>query len=261
MRNSNHQHLVIDIGNTNIVLGTFNGNELTHHWRINTQKEVTVDEVIFTLNGLIGKNSSSPINVNHVALASVVPNILYPWSRGLEVFFSKAPLVIQSSQWSFFNLNYSIPQQIGADRLCNILGCQALGIKEAIVVDFGTATTYDIYSENTYWGGVISPGLKSSMMNLVQHASRLADIELYWNQSIIGKSTDDALRNGVLYGNLGQVDYIVSQILKEKPMKDPTIIATGGMANLIGEKTNSIKRIERNLTLIGINHFIQRTNP
>ncbi len=252
--------LTIDIGNTNIVLGLFVGKKLKNRWRVNTRRDVTIDEIILTLRGLFSPEELKAGNITQIGLATVVPSLQYQWSRALEVKFNVTPVVMDAVKCTTFSINLDFPGQIGADRLCNILACQALGINEAIVVDFGTATTLDVYSENTYWGGIICPGVQTSLNALAARASKLSEVELHWNTRIIGTNTDDALRNGILFGTLGQIEYMLGKILKEKPMNSPQVIATGGLAKLFGTKCRKIDHVINDLTLIGLNYLLAREN-
>jgi type III pantothenate kinase len=153
-------------------------------------------------------------------------------------------------------MDYEIPRQIGADRLANVLGAYALGHQQGVVIDLGTATTFDVFGDYSYCGGIICPGIHTSLRSLAQSAAKLSEVELKWTSTAIGKTTDDALRIGMLMGTLGQVEYLLKAIIKEKGMRNPSIIATGGLAPLLGERSKSIRIIEPDLTLIGINHLL-----
>jgi type III pantothenate kinase len=245
-------HLVVDIGNTNVVLGLFSQGALQKRWRLATRKDATADEALILLKSLV----ETPSTVRNTALASVVPSLQPVWTKALSEFFHMQPIEAKYVSCSSFKIDCDYPEQVGADRLCNVLACQSLHIEEAIVIDFGTATTFDIYFRNTYHGGVICPGLLTSMSELARRASRLYEVELLWNDNIIGKTTDDAIRNGMLYGTLGQVESIIDRILSTTGMRHPEVLATGGMAQLIGAKSTKITRMEEDLTLIGLDYLI-----
>lgn len=250
-------NLVIDIGNTNIVMGTFAEGGIHSRWRLNTQKNVTIDELMLTLKGLLLNDKGEILEFKKVALASVVPSLNYQWNAALERVTGIKPEIVSPEKCGDLKLDYKDPDEIGADRLCNVLGLQSLGIKEGIIIDFGTATTFDIYSNNTYWGGAICLGIRTSLDELIRKASKLSEVELYWNSNLIGKNTDDALRNGILFGAIGQIEYIIRKILDELPMENPRIIATGGLAKLVSSHSEIIHQVEENLTLLGLNHFIK----
>ena len=246
--------LAVDIGNTNTVIGMFEGTEIRRRWRLATRKDTTVDEITWWLHGLM-RTEWERARIRATALASVVPALDDSWVRALEGEFGFAPQVLDYTNCLGLDLDYEIPRQIGADRLANVLGAYALGHKEGVIVDLGTATTFDIFGNYGYWGGIICPGIHTSLRSLAQSAAKLSEVELKWTDSAIGKTTDDALRIGLLMGTLGQVEYLLKAIIKEKGMRNPSIIATGGLAPLLGERSKSIRVIEPDLTLIGINHL------
>jgi type III pantothenate kinase len=254
-------NFVVDIGNTNIVLAIISTKTVLKHWRIPTEKKATETEIVHELKELF--KDLAPLDsiekIAYIGLATVVPSLKSVWSKAIRIVFDKAPFIVDVSSCNTFKVDYQVPNQIGADRICNVLACQALNMEEAIVIDLGTATTFDIYSQNTYWGGVICPGVLASLKDLSQKASLLSEtgeVKLFWNKNIVGKTTDDALRNGILYGSVGQIEAIINQILLDLPMKEPHIVGTGGLSELIGEKTSMIQRFEKDLTLIGLNYFI-----
>jgi type III pantothenate kinase len=247
--------LAVDIGNTNTVIGMFAGDKIQRRWRLGTRKDTTVDEITWWLHGLI-RSSGERMAIHATAMASVVPALDDSWVRALEGEFGTPPEVLDYSNCLDLELDYEIPRQIGADRLANVLGAIALGHEEGVVIDFGTATTFDVFGNYGYWGGIICPGINTSLRSLAQSAAKLSEVELKWTDSAIGKTTDDALRIGMLMGTLGQVEYLLKAIVQEKEMKKPSIIATGGLAPLLGEQSKSIQHIEPDLTLIGINHLL-----
>jgi type III pantothenate kinase len=166
------------------------------------------------------------------------------------------PQVLDWSNCMGLKLEYEIPRQIGADRLANVLGAHALGHRQGVVVDLGTATTYDVFGPDCYYGGIICPGIQSSLRGLAQSAAKLSEVELKWVDKAVGATTDDALRIGMLQGTVGQVEYLLKAIFAEKKMRAPIVIATGGLAPLLGGRSRAIHAIEPDLTLIGINHLI-----
>ena len=251
--------LVIDIGNTNTVMGLFSGDEIQARWRLTTRKDVTVDEVVIRVHGLMRAEGMDPKSVRGIAIASVVPVVDFAWEQALTRIFGVKPQFLDFQNCCGLKLGYDLPQQIGADRLANVLGAYKLGYSQGIVIDMGTATTFDIFSDYTYWGGVILPGIKSSLRELVRSASKLMDVELRWPQKVIGKTTDSALQAGLLYGSLGAFEFLIEKILREKPMKNPVIIATGGLANLFEKRSKKVNLVESDLTLMGLDYLI--SNP
>lgn len=264
------QRLVVDIGNTNTVIGLFDGSPaggdavagaprtraaIRHRWRLATRKDTTVDEIAISLHGLM-RSDADRAGVGATAMASVVPGLDDSWARALEEVFGAPPQVLDYSNCMGLKLDYEIPRQIGADRLANVLGAHALGHKRGVVVDLGTATTFDVFGEDAYYGGIICPGIKSSLRGLAQSAAKLSEVELRWTDKAIGKTTDDALRIGMLQGTLGQVEYLLKAVFAETGMRNPSVIATGGLAPLLGGRSRAIHAVEPDLTLIGINHLL-----
>jgi type III pantothenate kinase len=247
--------LAVDIGNTNTVIGLFDGSEIKHRWRLATRKDTTVDEIAISLRGLMRSDRETE-GVRACAMASVVPALDDSWARALGEVFGKAPQVLDFSNCLGLRLDYEIPRQIGADRLANVLGAHALGYARGVVIDLGTATTYDVFTEDAYLGGIICPGIQSSLRSLAQSAAKLSEVELRWTDKAIGKTTDDALRIGMLQGTLGQVEYLLKAIFAEKGMRNPSVIATGGLAPLLKGRSRAIHSVEPDLTLIGLNHLM-----
>lgn len=252
---SSSLRLAVDIGNTNTVLGMFDKGSIAHRWRLATRKDTTVDEIVWWLRGLL-RDDAEAGRIQAAGLASVVPALDDSWVRALGEVIGREPEVLDYRNCLGLKLDYEIPRQIGADRLANVLGAQALGHKEGVVIDLGTATTFDVFGAGTYWGGIICPGIHTSMRSLAQNAAKLSEVELRWPDHAVGKTTDDALRIGILHGTLGQVEYLLQAVLAERKMRNPSIIATGGLAALLAGKSKIIRTLEPDLTLIGIDHLL-----
>lgn len=178
------------------------------------------------------------------------------WLGALEEVFAVKPRMLNFHDCLNLELEYEIPSQIGADRLANVLGAEALGISEGVVIDFGTATTFDVFKNHTYLGGIICPGIQTGLRTLVQSTAKLAEPELRWPEHLVGRNTDEALRIGILRGTVGMIESLLKGILKEQSMKNPVVIATGGLAVWMRWRTKKIHRFEPDLTLIGINHLL-----
>lgn len=247
--------LAVDIGNTNTVIGLFDGKAIRHRWRLSTRKDTTVDEITISLHGLM-RSEKELAGVRASAMASVVPALDDIWARALASVLGRPPLVLDYSNCLGLRLEYELPRQIGADRLANVLGAHALGYRQGVVIDLGTATTYDVFGKDAYYGGIICPGIQSSLRSLSQTAAKLSEVELRWIDKAVGKTTEDALRIGMLQGTLGQVEYLLKAIFAEKGMRNPSVIATGGLAPLLGGRSKAIHAVEPDLTLIGINHLM-----
>jgi type III pantothenate kinase len=251
--------LAVDVGNTQTVLGLFDGDSILKRWRLATRKDVTVDEVALSLQGLVAPAVPAGAAVR-CALASVVPAQDGPWRAALSGVFGgpshAAPRVRDHRDCGGLRLDYELPSQIGADRLANVLGARALGILEGVAVDFGTATTFDVFSNGAYHGGIICPGIQTGMRALAQNTARLHEAELAWPASAVGRTTDEALRIGILRGAVGMVERLLADILAGKRMKTPVILATGGLAHWMKGRVPALRRFEPDLTLIGINHLL-----
>lgn len=260
MSKTGRRTLAVDIGNTNTVLGLFEDGAIARRWRLATRKDTTVDEVSWWLHGLLRSDASAG-RIQASGLASVVPALDDLWARALEDVLGKAPQVLDWSNCLGLELDYEIPRQIGADRLANVLGAHALGHSEGVVIDLGTATTFDVFGEKAYYGGIICPGIQTSMRTLAASAAKLSEVELRWPKHAIGKTTDDALRIGILQGTLGQVEHLLAAVIAERKLKDPSVIATGGLAPLLAGKSRAIRTLEPDLTLIGIDHLLAGGKP
>ncbi len=257
--------LAVDVGNTQTVLGLFEGTRILKHWRLATRRDLTVDEITLSLQGLVLPGLRQRNATVRCALASVVPAQDAPWRAALATVFGGTevtpPRVLNHRDCGGLRLDYELPSQIGADRLANVLGARALGIREGIVVDFGTATTFDVFSEGVYHGGVICPGLQTGMRALAQNAARLHEAELGWPPAAVGRTTDEALRIGILRGTVGMVEHLLRDILSERNMRNPVILATGGLAPWMKGRATSIRRFEPDLTLVGINALFDSPAP
>ncbi len=271
MKKGNDFRLVVDIGNTHTVIGLFQGAKIQRNWRLATRKDTTVDEIAFWLQGLnlVGATHPSTTLRDHgsplqgSALASVVPTQDNAWLSAMENVFGIKPRILNYKDCLGLKLDYEIPSQIGADRLANVLGAEALGIKEGVIIDFGTATTFDVFANHTYYGGVICPGIQTGLRTLVQSTAKLAEPELRWPKQSVGRTTDEALRIGILHGSLGMIESLLKNILAESYFgkKKPVVIATGGLAVWMRDHTKAIQRFEPDLTLAGINHLLSGKTP
>lgn len=245
--------LVLDIGNTNTVLGVFDQEVLQYEWRIQTDRHKTEDEFGMLIKSLFEYKGLTFSQINGIIISSVVPPIMQALENMCEAYFELTPLVVGKEEVnSFLEISYPQPKEIGADRIVNAVGAISLYDTPLIIIDFGTATTFCYVDENqTYQGGIIAPGVNVSMDALYSKASKLPKIEIEQPENIVGKSTVEAMQSGVYYGYVGQVDGIVKRIQSMK-MKKPTVIATGGLAPLIARGSATIDYVETHLTLKGL---------
>lgn len=249
---------VCDVGNTNIVLGVFEDDALKYHWRISTSRTKTEDEYGMLIKSLFQHVHLNITEIEGVIISSVVPSIMFTLERMFAKYFNRKPMVIGPGIKTGLNIKYTNPREVGADRVVNAVAAIHEYTPPLIIVDFGTATTYCFVDEEAnYLGGAIAPGISISTEALYTQASKLPRVEIVKPDDIVGKNTVSAMQAGILYGYVGQVEGIVSR-MKRRAKKNPTVIATGGLAKLISKETNSIDIIDPFLTLKGLQVIYRR---
>ncbi|WP_174615359.1 type III pantothenate kinase [Virgibacillus ihumii] len=251
---------VLDVGNTNTVLGVFDDDKLIHEWRIKTDRYKTEDEFGILLKSMLEHEDIALTDITGVIISSVVPPIMFSLERMAKKYFHTEALIIgKDSVHSYLGMAYPNPKEIGADRIVNAVGALHEYDAPLIIIDFGTATTYCYINERKeYQGGLIAPGIDVSMEALYKRASKLPKIEIQAPENIVGSSTVEAMQSGVFYGYVGQVDGIVNR-LKSQAMTEPVVIATGGLATLISDASETIDYVDKYLTLKGL-HLIYQKN-
>lgn len=247
---------VLDAGNTNIVLGIFKENELIVECRIGTDPKRTADEYGIQVLELFSHNKIDVKEIEGVIISSVVPNIMYSIEHMIRKYFKVNPIVVGPGVKTGINIKYDNPKSVGADRIVNAVAAHDIYKKPLIIIDFGTATTYcAVTKKGDYLGGAICPGIKISADALFEKAAKLPRIELIKPSHIICKNTVSSMQSGIVYGYIGQVDYIVTK-MKEEMMsfgeEDPYVIATGGLAGLIFQESVTIDEVNPFLTLEGL---------
>jgi type III pantothenate kinase len=253
--------LVIDVGNTEITLGLFSGEQLAAHWRLTTAAKRTPDEWAATFTSYLTQAGHSTQEIGATVAASVAPSVTEDLALGVERAVGIRPVLIDPTSPLPVVLDVDEPMQVGADRLVNTLAAARLYSRDTIVVDFGTATTFDcVTSEARFIGGVIAPGLRAAAEELSQRAAKLPATELSPPDHVIGRRTEDCIRSGVLFGTADAVDGIVRRIRAEWPQGGtPFSVATGGLAEKIVPLCKEIDAVEPHLTLLGLrmaaNHF------
>jgi len=255
--------LAIDIGNTQTVIGLFKDNSLLSSWRMVTPKYETSDEIAASIFSFLNNSGYNPKDVKEVAISCVVPRIMEEIKNMSKKYFKCDPFMVGNNIKTDLKILYDYPKEIGADRIANSVAAKEIYGSPAVVVDFGTATTFDIISARSeYIGGVIAPGIEISSEALFSYAAKLTKVDISWPLSVIGKNTYDGIRSGILYGFLGQVDFIVDKIIEEEKRRDanfnPKIIATGGLAFLMVGKSKWIKIHDPDLTLKGLKILIDK---
>ncbi len=251
--------LVVDVGNTNVTLGVYEGKTLRVNWRLSTNKDSSADEIGMLLLGLMEHDNISPLQIEDVIISSVVPPVMYSLNHAMRKYLNKTPMVVDSSVKSNLTIRYDNPKEVGADRIVNAIGAIAEYKTPMVIVDFGTATTFCVINDkNEYLGGAILPGIKISMSALFERTAKLPRIEIAKPTHAIGTNTVDSMQAGVYYGYVGGVDYTVSKIKEELGRDDVTVIATGGLARMIAEDSKTIQHIDTKLTLKGLYTIYQQ---
>lgn len=249
---------VIDVGNTNTVLGVFDGEELKYQWRIETSRHKTEDEYGMIIKELYTHVGIHASDISGIIISSVVPPIMFSLERMCEKYFNITPMVVGPGIKTGLNIKYDNPKEVGADRIVNaVAGIHEYGAP-LIIVDFGTATTYCYIDEDKqYMGGAIAPGINISTEALYTKAAKLPRIEIARPNGIVGKNTVHAMQAGILFGYVGQVEGIVRR-MKEEATVDPKVIATGGLAPLIAKESDAIDVVDPFLTLKGLQMIFAR---
>ncbi|WP_077623925.1 type III pantothenate kinase [Sediminibacillus massiliensis] len=244
---------VLDVGNTNTVLGVFASEELKYQWRIKTDRYKTEDEFAMLIKSLLEHEGITFSDIKGVIISSVVPPIMNALDRMCRNYFHKQPMIIGSSEVdNLLDMKYPNPAEIGADRIVNAVGAIEEYGSPLVIIDFGTATTYCYINEaKEYVGGAIAPGINISMEALYSNAAKLPKIEIKRPESVVGSSTVEAMQSGVYFGYIGQVDEVVRRLKKESET-DVKVVATGGLAPLIGHDSATIDIIDPSLTLKGL---------
>jgi type III pantothenate kinase len=253
--------LAADVGNTEIVLGVFHGAELEHTWRLSTHPERTSDELALTLSGLLHQRGITfGSQVTGLVVASVVPDVTATIREMTAGYFPFAPVIVGPGVKTGVPILTDNPREVGADRVVNSLAAFSIAGGPAIVVDFGTATNFDVVSaKGEFLGGVIAPGMQASAASLFSRTARLTRVELVAPPSVVGTSTVEAIQSGLIFGTAGEVDAIVARIRSTLPGA-ATAIATGGLAPVVIPHCSEIDRHEPWLTLHGLRLVFEK-NP
>lgn len=247
--------LVFDVGNTELTIGLFAEAELRGHWRVMTDVARTPDEFGVLLRNLLDARGFGPHVVESVAIGSVVPRVTGPLAAGCKEYFEVGePLVVDARAKLPITLQVDEPMTVGADRIINTLAASRLYERDAIVVDLGTATTFDcITSDGVFLGGAIAPGVATSSETLTRKTSKLPATELVIPARAIGTRTEDCIRAGVMFGAADAIDGMVARVKAEWPRKaTPIVVATGGFAETLGKVCRSFDEIDPHLTLKGL---------
>lgn len=242
----------LDIGNTNIVMGIFDGEKLIAHWRAETKKNKTADEYAILIRSLLYAESISTRNIVGAMISCVVPPLVAVMTEVIQKVFACDAVVVGPGIKTGMPILYDNPREVGADRIVNAVAAFRKRHSELICIDFGTATTFDVVSaKGEYLGGLIAPGIMISLDALFLRASKLPRVEFLKPRQVIGKNTVESIQSGIYHGYAGLVDGIVHQIWSELGNKIYTL-ATGGLATLIASDSQTIDEVDSNLTLDGL---------
>lgn len=251
MRSKKHL-LAIDVGNTNINFAVFDGDQIITRWRLATIHQRTADEYAAILAQLLQNDGINKADIKNIIIASVVPQIMLAVNKLCTHFFKVKPLIVGENVKYPIKIKIDEPATVGADRVVNALAAAKLYHKPAIIIDFGTATTFDVVGPSgDYLGGVISPGINLSLSALQEAASMLPRVWIKKPARVIGKNTKEAMQSGIYWGYIGLIEGIVTRIKSEMKTK-PIVIATGGLAPMFSESTKVIEKIEPDLTILGL---------
>lgn len=253
--------LAIDVGNTNITVGVFRKEEIAASFRITTKMPRTSDEYGMILCTLIERNNILVSEIRDAIICSVVPNVMHSFEGALMKYFRIKPIVVESGIKTGIRVVTAHPQQIGADRIVDAVAAYEIYGGPVLVMDFGTATTYDLVdASGAFVSGITAPGIRISAKALWEDAAKLPEIEIKKPDSILAKETITSMQAGLVYGQIGQTEYIIKKVKEEANMGEIKVIATGGLGRIIAEETDAIDVYDPNLTLKGIYRVYQKQN-
>ena len=251
--------LVVDVGNTNITLGVFDGEELNGTFRMTTKLPRTSDEYGIELRQLIECQGLKNTDITDIIVASVVPDVMHSLGSAMIKYFGIKPMIVSAGIKTGIRVATENPKQVGADRIVDAVAAYQIYGGPVIVIDFGTATTYDIVGpDGTFEGAVIAPGIRTSAQALWGGAAMLPAIDIRKPASIMGKETVSSMQAGIVYGQIGQVEYIVKKIREESGYHDAKVVASGGLGNIIAKETDYIDYYDPQLTLKGLKMIYEK---
>ena len=245
--------LAVDIGNTNITLAIFCEENIVGTFRMTTKLPRTSDEYGILLCDLLSTKNIKSEDIDAVIIASVVPNIMYSFNSAIRKYFNVIPLIVGAGTKTGIKIATSNPKEIGADRVVDLVAAYEIYGGPVIVIDFGTATTYDLITEDgAFIAGVTSPGIRISANALWNEAAKLPEIEIMKPASILAKETITSMQAGLVFGTIGQTEYIVRKMIEESGLNNVKVVATGGLGKIIADSTKVIEHYDATLTLKGL---------
>ncbi len=245
--------LVMDVGNTNITLGVFSKKKLAATFRMTTKIPRTSDEYGILVRDLLQQNQIEIIDIKAAVISSVVPNVMHSLTSAIIKYFQITPIIVAPGIKTGIRIATENPRQIGADRIVDAVGAYELYGGPVIVIDYGTATTYDfVDASGAFAAGVTAPGIRTSAKALWEEAAKLPEIEICKPKSILAQETISSMQAGIVYGQIGQSEYIIKHMKQEAGCDDIKVVATGGLGKLIASETKYIDIYDPNLTLKGM---------
>lgn len=253
--------LAVDVGNTNITIGVFDKEKLVTTFRMTTKMQRTSDEYGIVILDLLEHNKVATKDIRDVIVSSVVPNVMHSLCSAVIKYFDIHPLIVEPGVKTGIRITSENPRQIGADRIVDAVAGYELYGGPVIVIDYGTATTYDFVNEaGDFFAGVTSPGIRISAKALWEDAAKLPEIEIKKPASILARETISSMQAGLVFGQIGQTEYIVKHMIKESALKNVKVVATGGLGRILANETKCIDIYDQTLTLQGMRLVYEKQN-
>lgn len=253
--------LVVDVGNTNITFGVFDEEQIEATFRMTTKLLRTSDEYGISIRDLLKHNDIDYRNIHDIIVASVVPNVMHSLTSSFIKYFGVQPVVVEPGIKTGIRIATENPRQIGADRIVDAVAAYELYGGPVFVIDYGTGTTYDLVDESgAFVSGVTAPGIRISAKALWEDAAKLPEIEIRKPDSILAKETISSMQAGLIYGQIGQTEYIINKTKEETGLKDLKVVATGGLGSIIVDEIEAVDVYDPNLTLQGLRLIYDKQN-
>lgn len=253
--------LTLDVGNTNMTGGIFKDDEIIATFRMTTKIPRTSDEYAMVLFNLLQQNHIEPTEIEDAIICSVVPDVMHSLSSAMIKYLNIKPLIVKPGIKTGLRIELPNPQQVGADRIVDAVAAYELYGGPILVLDYGTATTYDLVDERgTFVGGITAPGIAISAKALWEDAAKLPKIEIAKPENVLGIDTITSMQSGLVYGQIGQAEYLIKKVKEEAGMENIKVVATGGLGRIIAQSTDAIDIYDANLTLKGIYLVYKKQN-
>ncbi|MBQ6388953.1 MAG: type III pantothenate kinase [Mogibacterium sp.] len=257
--------LAIDVGNTNVVLGVYNGRKLIESWRMATDNKRSADEYGTIIDMMMRHDGIDPADIDDIIVSTVVPSLLFTLEHMCLKFYNKNPIVVETGIKTGLKIKYDDPRQVGSDRIVNSVAAHSRYGGNLIVVDFGTATTLScVTADGCFLGGAIAPGMKTQAAALFEHTAKLPNVDLEFPGRFICKNTSEGMQSGLIYGHMGFIEHMITGMKREMAIEagcstsDIRVIATGGMATMVESGVSCIDVIDRRLTLDGLQMLYEK---